>query len=519
MRHYRSMQSKGGAGVVLGLTSAGAGLAASELVSGLLHLRLSPLVALSEWIIKLTPGPVIEFGIELLGQNDKPVLIGLTLVGLILVSCLVGVVALRSLVLGQSIFLLMGVVLLLAVHEQLPSSVASFVPAVAGVGLAMVTLALLTPKARAAVVSGTAAEPSLGGATEPAARRDFLRLAGGLAIGAVVVGATGRVLARSRAALETARRGLNLAVTRGTKPAGAEVGLAGITPWRTSQERFYRIDTALSVPQILPSEWRLRVHGSVDRELTLTYQDLAERQPTEAWVTLCCVSNEVGGDLISNAWWSGVRIADVLAEAGVSADADAVLSTSEDGWTCGTPLGPLTDDRNALFAIAMNGEPLTPEHGFPVRMVVPGLYGYVSATKWVVDLEVTRFSEIEAFWTGNGWAEEGPVKTQSRIDVPMGGTTVKAGDVAVGGIAWAQHTGIAKVEVRVDGGAWQEAKLGSGSVTDAWRQWAHVWSATVGDHQIQVRATDASGYTQTGDETGVKPDGATGWHTTDVTVS
>lgn len=511
-------------GAALGVASAGAGLAVSELLSGLLHLRLSPLVALSEWIIQLTPGAVVEFGIKLLGQNDKPVLIALTLVGLVLMSCLVGILALRSLFGAQSVFVLMGVVLLLAVHERLSSSPASFAPAVVGIAAAMAVLGVLTWRARAAEGAGgtetavASADPAAG-ASRSGSRRSFLTLAGGVALGAVVVGATGRVLARSRAALESARSNLNLGVTRGRQPAGVEVELEGIAPWRTSQERFYRIDTALSVPQILPSEWRLRVHGLVDRELTLTYQDLLDRQLTEAWTTLCCVSNEVGGDLISNAWWSGVRIAEVLAEAGVSSDADAVLSTSDDGWTCGTPLGPLTDDRFALLAFAMNGEPLTSEHGFPVRMVVPGLYGYVSATKWVVDLEVTRFADIEAFWTGNGWAEEGPVKTQSRIDVPMGGATLKAGDVAVGGIAWAQHTGVTKVEVRIDEGAWQPAKLGSEATTDSWRQWSYVWSATEGDHQIQVRATDASGYTQTGEEADVKPDGATGWHTLDVTVS
>jgi len=525
------MQSTRGVGAALGVASAGAGLAVSELLSGVLHLRLSPLVALSEWIIQLTPGAVVEFGIQLLGQSDKPVLIASTLVGLVLMSCLVGIMALRSLFRAQSVFVLMGVVLLLAVHERLSSSPASFAPAVVGIAAAMAVLGVLTWRARAAVggggtePAGASADPA-GGAPQPGSRqarpgsrRDFLTLAGGVALGAIVVGAAGRVLARSRAALESARSNLNLAVTKGSQPAGVEVALEGIVPWRTSQQRFYRIDTALSVPQILPGEWRLRVHGLVDQELTLTYQDLLDRQLTEAWTTLCCVSNEVGGDLISNAWWSGVRIAEVLAEAGVSSDADAVLSTSDDGWTCGTPLVPLTDDRNALLAFAMNGEPLTSEHGFPVRMVVPGLYGYVSATKWLVDLEVTRFVDIEAFWTGNGWAEEGPVKTQSRIDVPMGGATVEAGDVAVGGIAWAQHTGVTKVEVRIDEGAWQQAKLGSEATTDSWRQWAYVWSATAGDHQIQVRATDASGYTQTGEEVDVKPDGATGWHTLDVTVS
>ncbi|MEJ7708027.1 MAG: molybdopterin-dependent oxidoreductase [Nocardioidaceae bacterium] len=521
------------AGALLGVVSAGTGLAVSELLSGWLHLRISPLVALSEWLIRLTPGSWIEFGIQIFGKNDKPALITLTLLGLIIASVAIGFLALRSLVVAQGVFAVLGIVLVLAVHVRLASTPTTFVPAVAGAGAAMITLAALIPKARIAARSPGAAEPespAVGGdsrglaagsttAVPTSARRDFLKLAGAVALGAVVAGATGRMLARSRAALETARRKLNLAATPGTQPAGVTVGLAGITPWRTSQDDFYRIDTALSVPQILPADWRLRIHGLVDREVTLTYQDLLDRGITEAWVTLCCVSNEVGGDLISNAWWSGVRIADVLAEAGPSPDADAVLSTSEDDWTCGTPIGALTDDRHALLAVAMNGQPLTPEHGFPVRMVVPGLYGYVSATKWVVDMEVTRFSDIEAFWTSRGWSEEGPVKTQSRIDVPMGGGTVKAGDVAVGGIAWAQHTGIARVQVRVDDGQWQEAKLGEEPTTDSWRQWSYVWPATGGDHQIQVRATDASGYTQTGQETDVVPNGATGWHSIDVTVS
>jgi hypothetical protein len=236
-------------------------------------------------------------------------------------------------------------------------------------------------------------------------------------------------------------------------------------------------------------------------------------------LTLCCVSNQVGGDLISNAWFSGVLISELLAEAGVQSGADAVLSTSDDGWTAGTPLAALTDDRNAILAIAMNGEPLSPEHGFPVRMVVPGLYGYVSATKWVVDMEVTAFSDFSAFWTKRGWSPQGPIKTESRIDVPNSGAHLSTGDVAIGGVAWAQHTGISKVEVRIDDQNWVEATLGTDPSIDAWRQWTYVWSAESGDHQIQVRATDESGYTQTSEEVDPVPDGATGWHTIDVSVS
>jgi DMSO/TMAO reductase YedYZ molybdopterin-dependent catalytic subunit len=497
--------------MLLGLVSAGAGLAVSELISGLLHQRVSPVVAVAESIIRLTPGAVIERVISLVGHHDKAVLIGLTLLGLAAVSAAVGVLAMRSLALAQLAFVAMGVVLTFAVRARLDASPAIYFAPIVGVVTAIVTLTVLRSYAGPSREERAVVGPVT-------SRRDFLAVAGVVAIGAVAIGVTGRVLAQGRGAVEAARRKLSLAVTRGKEPAGVSVGVDGVAPWRTDQADFYRIDTALAIPQILPDEWELRIHGLVDREVTLTYQDLIDRGFTEQWLTLCCVSNEVGGDLISNAWFAGVLTADLLSDVGVSEDADAVLSTSADGWTCGTPLEALTDDRKAMLAVAMNGEPLTPEHGFPVRMVVPGLYGYVSATKWVVDLEVTRFDRFSAFWTERGWSAEGPIKTQSRIDVPGNGDSVAAGKVAIGGVAWAQHTGVAKVEVRVDEGDWVEAKLGADGSIDSWRQWSYVWTATSGDHRLQVRATDASGYTQTGELADVVPDGATGWHTIDVSV-
>ena len=507
-------------GMVLGVVSAGAGLAVSELVSALLHQRVSPVGAVAECIIRLTPGAVIEQVIALVGQHDKAVLIALTLIGLAVISAAVGVLAMRSLLLAQLCFVVMGVVLVLAVQSRLTSSPAIYFAPIAGVVVAIVTLTVL--RGAAVASSRQPAREAIAADTESgasASRRDFLALAGVVGLSALVIGGTGRVLARSRTVVEAARRKLRLAITAGREPPGVSAGVEGVASWRTDQDDFYRIDTALAIPQILPEDWRLKVHGMVDREITLTYQDLVDRGLAEHWLTLCCVSNEVGGDLISNAWFSGVLISDLLADLGVSPDADAVLSKSQDGWTCGTPLTTLTDDRNAMLAIAMNGEPLTPEHGFPVRMVVPGLYGYVSATKWVIDMEVTRFEDFSAFWTERGWSAEGPIKTQSRIDVPSGGSSLKAGDVAIGGVAWAQTTGISKVEVRIDDGDWTEAKLAADGSIDSWRQWSYVWSAEDGDHQLQVRATDASGYTQTGDEADVVPDGATGWHTIDVSIS
>jgi hypothetical protein len=287
----------------------------------------------------------------------------------------------------------------------------------------------------------------------------------------------------------------------------------------TPADEFYRIHTAIVVPAIEPTDWSLRIHGLVDRELVLSYDDLVSRRLTEAWVTLNCVSNPVGGPLIGNAWWSGVRVADLLRLAGVQDGADAVLQTSEDGWTCGTPLDTLTDDRNALLAVAMNGEPLPIDHGFPVRTIVPGLYGYVSACKWVVDMEVTRFDEISAYWTQRSWSERGPVKISSRIDVPGSGDEVAGDPARIGGVAWAQHVGISAVEVAVDGGEWQPAEISRPSTVDTWVQWVAEVPLDPGDHVVRVRATDRDGLVQTGVERDVLPDGATGWHTIGFSVS
>jgi len=293
----------------------------------------------------------------------------------------------------------------------------------------------------------------------------------------------------------------------------------GISPYLTPNRTFYRVDTALRVPDVPVDSWRLRIHGMVEQELDLDFEDLLSRRLIERRITLTCVSNPVGGEYVGNATWIGVPVRELLAEAGVSADADAVKSTSADDMTIGTPLSALTDEnRDALLAVAMNGEPLPLEHGFPVRMVTPGLYGYVSATKWLVDLEVTRFADFEAYWTSRGYAAEAPIKTSSRIDVPRSFARVRAGRVPVAGVAWSQDRGIASVEVRVDGGPWAEARLADEDNVDTWRQWVWDWAATPGNHTLEVRATDASGYTQTSERAPIAPDGSTGWHSVNVTV-
>jgi sulfite oxidase len=296
------------------------------------------------------------------------------------------------------------------------------------------------------------------------------------------------------------------------------VGVAGVAPFITPNETFYRIDTALITPLLRAEDWKLRIHGLVDREVTITYAELLRAALVERDLTLMCVSNGVGGDLTGNARWLGLPIGPLLQRARPRANADMVLSRSSDGFTAGTPLDVLTDGRDALLAIGMNGVPLPVEHGFPVRMVVPGLYGYVSATKWVVDLQVTRFDRSQGYWTPRGWSALGPVKTQSRFDVPKDQAQVKAGVVVLAGIAWAQHRGIRAVEVRVGEGPWQQAVLGAEASIDTWRQWYFRWTTGPGTYRLQVRATDATGEVQTEKIATPDPDGATGHHTIDVTV-
>jgi DMSO/TMAO reductase YedYZ molybdopterin-dependent catalytic subunit len=301
-------------------------------------------------------------------------------------------------------------------------------------------------------------------------------------------------------------------------PAGADLSLPQLAPYTTSNLAFYRIDTALVVPQVDPASWQLRIHGRVRNPITLSYADLLARPMVERDITLACVSNEVGGDLIGNARWLGVRVKDLLDEAGPLDGADQVVGRSADGFTCGTPTAVMRDGRDALLAVGMNGEPLPVEHGFPVRVVVPGLYGYVSACKWVVELELTSFAAVDAYWVPRGWAAQGPIKTQSRIDTPRPRNNLTAGPVTVAGVAWAQHRGIQRVEVRVDGGSWQQATLAPAASVDTWVQWSWRWDATPGPHTLQVRATDVTGTVQPEQIRPVAPDGATGWHTVRVTV-
>ena len=285
----------------------------------------------------------------------------------------------------------------------------------------------------------------------------------------------------------------------------------------TPNDRFYRIDTALSFPRVDLDSWRLRLGGLVDRPLEFSFDDLLRRPQVERTITLCCVSNEVGGPLVGNAVWQGVLLADLLDEAGVRSEAEQVFSRSLDGWTCGFPIDVALDGRDCLVAIGMNGEPLPIAHGFPARLVVPGLYGYVSATKWLSSIELDTWDK-KGYWITRGWSRLGPVKTQSRIDVPRPRQTIAPGEFVIAGTAWAQHTGIARVEVRIDDEPWREATLADDLSDDTWRQWTLPWNASPGDHRITVRATDKSGAVQTETVSSVAPNGATGWHSRLVRV-
>jgi DMSO/TMAO reductase YedYZ molybdopterin-dependent catalytic subunit len=333
-------------------------------------------------------------------------------------------------------------------------------------------------------------------------------------------GLAGRVLAE-RSNVSQARAAIKLPppVQRAPAlPSGADLRIRGLSPFVTPNSSFYRVDTALVLPQVAPSSWQLRIHGMVAHEMTLTFDDLLKLPLLEDWITLCCVSNPVGGPYIGNALWLGTSLAKLLRTAGIRAGAEQLLCTSADGFTSGTPVQTVMDGRDALLAVAMNGTPLPVAHGFPARLVVPGLYGYVSACKWITDIKVTTWAGEYAYWATRGWSQQAPIKTESRIDVPNGSTTVHAGRTAVAGVAWAQHKGIEAVEVRVDGGDWHQARLAAVPGIDTWRQWVWEWDATRGNHVIEARATDKTGYTQTPAVAPPPPNGATGYPTANVMV-
>ena len=515
------------AGVVTGAT----GLAVSHLVAAWMSVRDSPFVSVAEEVVRLTPGPVASWAVETLGGGAKTALmVGMALI-LALLFALAGSLWPRRTWASLLIWLALSGAALGAAVLSSGTGPTETLPIAAGLVVWLVALAALTaadktqtqepaePVPNTTVpTTGPATDPITDPATEPT-RRGFTLTMAAVALVGVFSGGLGRLVSARTTAVQERRRLLRIpGVTQRKVPRRARIGLSGVTPWRTQNDDFYVVHTALAVPVIDPGEWRLRIHGMVEREVVLTYDQLVTSGLHESWVTLGCVSNEVGGDLVGNAWWSGVLTRELLARAGPLPGADAVLQTSDDGWTCSTPLEAMTDDRNAVLAVAMNGEPLPIEHGFPVRTVVPGLYGYTSACKWVVDLEVTRFADVTAYWTERNWAEQAPVRLASRIDVPRKGQTLPTGTQWVGGVAWQQGTGIRSVEIALDGGDWTPCQVALPGTQDTWVQWAAQVELDPGDHMLRVRAVSASGEVQTGARRESLPDGATGWHAVTFTA-
>jgi DMSO/TMAO reductase YedYZ molybdopterin-dependent catalytic subunit len=501
-----------------GAAAALLGTAAGELAAAFLSPSVSPLTAVGSAVIGVLPPLVKDLAIAVFGTADKAAFFVAMALVIAALGGVAGVLEVRRRYAGSAVvlgFAAAGAVAVLASPQAEQLALAA--PVVAGV-VALVMLQVLVLRCvQAAVAPARPPGPGL----DPA-RRTFLLWLGGTAAAAALtaVVATGiRSAQQGAARLRQAFRLPAPAEPAEPIPAGATLPLAGITPLVTPNPDFYRIDTALAVPVVNVDQWRLKVTGMVEQQVELDFDELAGQELAERYITLCCVSNPVGGGLIGNAKWLGWPVRDLLARARPQAGADMVLSRSVDGWTASTPLEVLTDERDALLAIGMNGEPLPLEHGFPVRLVVPGLFGYVSATKWVTELKLTRFEDETAYWTTRGWSARGPVKMSSRIDTPRNGARLDPGEVGIGGVAWSQHTGISAVQLRVDDGAWQDAELGAPISADTWRQYRYRWNAPTGRHRIQVRAIDAAGMVQTGESAPVVPDGATGWHTVSVTVA
>jgi DMSO/TMAO reductase YedYZ molybdopterin-dependent catalytic subunit len=503
----------------LGVLAVGAALGVGHLVAGVVSPPSSPYLAVGNTVIRFAPAWLVEFAKTTFGTADKPVLLAGVGVVLLLVAVAAGLAS-RS--------------------QPRPAVVVVVVLGLLGIAAVMISptfspLDLLAPAAALATgvtvlrrlhaLALDAAVPPRRPARGELSRRTMLAgSSAAVGFGALATGGIGQWLGGdaggSRAAVTSRLASATLAERAPAIPASAAFPDLGTPTFLTANADFYRIDTALRIPNLTAANWSLRIHGMVDTEIRLTFDDLMARPLVERTVTMLCVSDEVGGDLISTTNFVGVDLRSILLEAGVRPDATQVLSTSSDSWTAGTPVDVIMEkDRGALLAVGMNGEALPPEHGFPVRMVVPGLYGYVSATKWVTDLELTTFEARSAYWVDRGWSSEGPIKTECRIDTPRADAGPKAGKVPVAGIAWSQPDGISKVEIQVDGGAWQTTELATEVSGDTWRMWRTVVDLPAGRHSIRARATNADGTTQTENAADPVPDGATGWPGIVVTVT
>jgi DMSO/TMAO reductase YedYZ molybdopterin-dependent catalytic subunit len=547
-----------GRGALAGLLTGALALTVGFLVGSLVGPDSQPFIAVGELAIDHTPPPVKNFAIREFGADDKLVLELGILVVVGLIAIVIGIIAMRRLWLGMAglgVFTAIGVI----AAATRPTATAAYVlPSLAGGAVGAFALyrfwlaahaeplpispspgakrtelppgdepdetgppGVLPPGQHRSQVDDRGSVWSAGRDWQsPQPRRSFLATSAVVAGSSLVAGFGGRLLAE-RASVTAAQRNFKVprpATSARPLPAGVNLDIPGISPFITANGSFYRVDTALVLPELPPASWQLRIHGMVSRELTLSFDELLKQPLLEDYVTLCCVSNPVGGPYIGNAKWLGASVRSLLQKAGIKAGADQLLCTSVDGFTSGTPVQTAMDGRDAMLAVAMNGQALPVEHGFPVRMVVPGLYGYVSACKWITDIEVTTYAANVSYWAQRGWSAQAPIKTESRIDVPTGLRQLKPGRIAVAGVAWAQHKGIEAVEVRIDRGNWNQAALAAVPDLDTWRQWVWHWDAAPGTHLIEARATDKTGYTQTALIEPPEPNGASGYPAVQVRV-
>ncbi len=488
---------------------------------------VSPVVPVGQEVIDVVPPAVKDWAIDWFGTADKAVLIIGTLLSLGVIGSIVGNLAVKgSRSAAYAVTAVVGLIGVFAVLMRPAPDLGRMMPPIVGTVASIAVVWWLAPRDLGHESVDDAADGSdPDHRTVP--RRSFIQGASTVGLLAVMAGGLGRVL-RGRFEVGDERAALQLPAPddtaapvpvddgAGASTAARDFGLDGVESWVVPNDDFYRIDTALVVPQVPKDSWRLRIHGMVDNEMELTFADLLERDQIERFITLACVSNEVGGGLVGNARFQGVRMQDVLDEAGVQPGATQVVSRSIDGWTCGSPTSAIMDGRDAMLAIAMNGEPLPAEHGYPVRLVVPGLYGYVSATKWVTEIELTRWEDFDGYWVPRGWSKEGPVKTMARIDRPGSGRSYSPnGDrvIDIAGLAWAVHRGISRVEVSIDDGEWRECELAGVPSDDTWRHWRYRWSdVSSGEHQVRARAYDGEGVPQPEEPKSVAPDGAQGYH-------
>ncbi|MFF3598352.1 molybdopterin-dependent oxidoreductase [Kitasatospora indigofera] len=537
-RRLRASAVRAAGAAAVGVAAAASAIALGELVSAFTGPASAPALAVGSAAIDLTPTPLKEYAVRTFGTNDKPVLLGGIYLTLTALAVLAGLIAVRRPRAGAAMFAVFGGVGAWAAMSRSTSGPAYLLPSLAaGLGGAAV-LVLLAGRYRRALHAGPpsgpapapasapapAADPAPADAPEPVRpdRRQFLVATGGTVAVAAAVGWAGRSLSQSRNDISAARRAVRIpppARPATALPAAVHPGIPGLSPFVTPNADFYRVDTALTLPKIDPDRWSLRVHGLVDRPLLISFDELLRLPLEELDHTMSCVSNEVGGPYVGTTRWLGAALPALLRSAGVRAGADQLVGRSQDGMSIGTPLESVLDGRRALLAVAMNGETLPVAHGFPCRTVVPGFYGYTSATKWLTELEVTTFARYDPYWVRRGWDRTGAVRTASRIEVPAGFARIPAGTVTVAGTAWATHRGVAAVEVRVDDGPWAEATLAADAGPDLWRQWSWDWpAARPGTHTLQVRATDTTGAVQPEARAAPFPSGSTGWHSTVVTV-